>query len=240
MHVAGRSPADCVAAVERGGSLPEGARPPGTGAAGYVVLGVPFATGEMLSLRRFPVTSAGVGWTSVAHRAPDGQWTVYSDVPLDRRQRHDTRLFGPAVHDTVVAPIRIDWTSATELNVAVDGGRQLSWCIGLTPTLATSALNAVLRRIPAGWRDDPRVLTLVAAGAAIAARTGRLRLTGSTPAGFQFQLAPSAFWLVEASRAAIHGRDAGRFAPSRRSPPVDGWTPRRPLFAIGSALLVPP
>jgi hypothetical protein len=41
---------------------------------GYGVMGVPFVSGDLLALRRFPNTSIGDGYTSVWHRRPDGRW----------------------------------------------------------------------------------------------------------------------------------------------------------------------
>jgi hypothetical protein len=39
---------------------------------GYGVMGVPFASGDLLALRRFPNISIGDGYTSLWHRGPDG------------------------------------------------------------------------------------------------------------------------------------------------------------------------
>ena len=38
---------------------------------GYGVMGVPFASGDLLALRRFPKTSIGDMYTPVWHRRPD-------------------------------------------------------------------------------------------------------------------------------------------------------------------------
>ena len=45
--------------------------------AGYGVMGLPFASGHALGMRRFPASSVGPGYTSVWHRSPGGGWTFY-------------------------------------------------------------------------------------------------------------------------------------------------------------------
>lgn len=45
---------------------------------GYGVMGLPFESGHVLGLRRFPVSSIGPGYTSIWHRSPDGRWSFWS------------------------------------------------------------------------------------------------------------------------------------------------------------------
>ena len=47
---------------------------------GYGVMGLPFASGHILALRRFPASSVGSGYSSVWHRTPTGRWTFYANV----------------------------------------------------------------------------------------------------------------------------------------------------------------
>ena len=42
---------------------------------GYGVMGLPFESGHVLGLRRFPVSSIGPDYTSIWHRSPDGRWS---------------------------------------------------------------------------------------------------------------------------------------------------------------------
>jgi len=65
-------PRSIIQGIEQDGSLPAGT---GDRFAGYAVIGLPFASGHVLSLRRFPVSSVGPGYTSVWHRDPAGRWT---------------------------------------------------------------------------------------------------------------------------------------------------------------------
>ncbi len=50
------------------------ALPPGDGErfAGFGIMGLPFASGHVLALRRF-ATSIGPSYSSVGHRSPDGK-----------------------------------------------------------------------------------------------------------------------------------------------------------------------
>ena len=70
-------PRSIIQGIEQDGSLPAVT---GDRFAGYAVIGLPFASGHVLSLRRFPVSSVGPGYTSVWHRDPAGRWTFYSTV----------------------------------------------------------------------------------------------------------------------------------------------------------------
>ena len=58
------------------------------------------------------------------------------------------RYFG--IPDKVVAPIRIEWTGARGLTVAVDGGRAATWSIAL----ASTAMTRLLTRIAARFARD--------------------------------------------------------------------------------------
>lgn len=48
--------------------------------AGYGVMGLPFSSGRLLALRRFPASSVGPGFSSVWHWSPDGRWIFYTDI----------------------------------------------------------------------------------------------------------------------------------------------------------------
>lgn len=230
-----REPAEVAARMERGVPLPDG---PGERYAGYGVLGVSFRSGDVLALRRFPVTSNCCGYTSVWHRSRDGHWTFYSDVVAEKGcQRH----FGPAVSQTVVAPIRIEWTGARSLEIAVAGGRLLAWSLVLAPTAATRLLNELARLMPARCWTNERMLAAVAAVARLALRAGPLRLSGLTPTGSRFVSSPQALWSVADSRATIQGRDLGRMGSIGAQHALGEFLiPRRPLFAVETSFTVMP
>ena len=92
-------PKEAVDKLEQGVVLPFGAD---ERFSGYGVMGVPFASGHVLCLRRFPVTSLGQGYTSVWHRNPEGRWTFIQDVTP---QRACPRYFGSAVARSLVREI---------------------------------------------------------------------------------------------------------------------------------------
>ena len=75
--------------------------------AGYGVMSLPFASGHVLALRRFPVSSIGPAFTSVWHRSPDGEWTFYADLPPGQCC---PRYFGGSKVQAIVAPIHLAWT----------------------------------------------------------------------------------------------------------------------------------
>src|SRR3990172_12687318 len=84
--------------------------------AGYGVMGLPFASGHVLGMRRFPASSVGPGYTSVWRRTPAGDWTFYSDVePL----QSCNRFFGSAVETFQRTTIALDWTGTRSLRIEV-------------------------------------------------------------------------------------------------------------------------
>jgi hypothetical protein len=218
-----RTPAAVAAALERGVRLPEG---PGDRYAGYAVLDVRFASGDILALRRFPVASIGIGYTSVWHRAPDGQWTLFADVP---RSQGCGRYFSDLFARAVVAPIRIDWRGPRSLVVEVQGGQLLKWRLDLAPSAATSIFNAAAGFFPLG----PSLLDL-------ALKAGRLRIVDprAVPDGMRVRALPQAVWTVDGSRARLGCRDLGCLKADVAVPRrVELWRPRRSLFAAGALVI---
>jgi hypothetical protein len=63
-----------AAETERHVRLPAGA---GERFTGYGVMGLPFASGQVLAMRRFPASSIGPAHTSVWHRDPAGRWDFW-------------------------------------------------------------------------------------------------------------------------------------------------------------------
>src|SRR5947209_1004370 len=70
-------PRDLVAEIEACPRMPNGSE---ERFAGYGVMGLPFGSGHILALRRFPASSIGPGYRSVWHRDPDARWTFFQDV----------------------------------------------------------------------------------------------------------------------------------------------------------------
>jgi hypothetical protein len=231
-------PADLAAILERAAVLPPG---PGDRFTGYAILGVPFRSGDVLALRRFPVASTGPGYTSVWHRDPQGAWTFYSDAGCDQdgRDHGCGRYFGRAVREFIGTPIRIEWTGPRNMTIAAQGGRLLSWRLALAPTASTTLLNAIAAHVPRRWLTDERALRALGLAAGFALGAGRLSLAGETPAGHRFMASPEVVWTVSASRAAVEGRDLGPIGPIDPQPALgDFYIPRRGLFAVCSAVMM--
>jgi hypothetical protein len=220
-----RTPAAVAAALERGVPLPDGS---GDRYAGYAILDVRFAGGDILALRRFPVASIGIGYTSVWHRSAEGEWTLFADVP---RTQGCGRYFAGLFSHTVVAPIRIDWRGPRSLVVEVQGGQLLKWRLDLASSAATTVFNAAAGCLsPASRIVD------------LALKVSGLRLADHIPDGIRLHALPEAVWAVNASRARLRCRDLGCLRsdvgiPGRR---IELWRPRRALFAAGALVIDAP
>ncbi|MGD9905900.1 MAG: hypothetical protein AB7U83_20705 [Vicinamibacterales bacterium] len=228
-------PAQVIAAIERGGPVPDG---PGERYLGYGVLGVAFASGDLLALRRFPVASSGCGYTAVWHRQPNGAWTFYTDATSGQGC---TSHFAPALDTVEVAPIRLEWDGPWSLTVGVDGGRAVSWRLTLAATWPTRLLSAAAAALPEAVWHDARGLGAIAAVARAALGTGPLRLSGHLPSGARFLSNPRRLWAVVGSRAAVHGVDLGAMTtPAARLALGEFQIPRVPLVASGPLFIEPP
>lgn len=224
-------PAEVAAALERGGTPIVG---DGDRYTGYAVLGVAFTSGDVLALRRFPLTSRGPAYTSVWHRSPAGRWTFYTDVA----DQGCARYFGPALDEVVVAPIRIEWTGPRSVSIAIDGGRRLTWSLLMRSTAVTRAFNRVAPHLSPIFRRQPRLLVVLATLARLVLRTGPMRLVGLTPSGAAFVGQPWALWVVRSSRACIAGQDTGPNRPLDAALALgDFRIPRRGLFAASHAVI---
>lgn len=228
----GASPRDAVTAVEADPSLPAGAD---ERFAGYGVMGLPFASGHYLALRRFPAASIGPGYTSVWHRSPDGRWTMAADTTADRSC---ARYFGSAVDDAPEAPVHIEWTGPAVFTVTVPGA--LEWHVELGRTAATAAMSAVGGVLPGVlWRSDA-VLGAMARAAGPLLGVGRVGLRGVVPNGHRFRASPRWLWAVTASRAVVGGDDVGPPGPLPVQQRLgDFWLPQRGIFAIGETSMDP-
>ena len=226
-------PGSAVRRLEAEAALPTGAE---ERFAGYGIMGLPFASGHVLALRRFPASSIGPGYSSVWHRDPAGTWTFYADV--DPRLSC-SRFFGNALARSERSPIAITWADPRRLRVAVPAA-ELTWEVQLGATPATRLLNGVAAALPAPLWRRPTTLAAMARVAGRALGAGRLRLHGHAPNGQRFRANPRRLWVIEESRARIGGVDLG--APGPLAPQAqlgDFPIPQRGLFVIGSAFFDP-
>ncbi len=227
------SPRELVALLEA-----EPALPPGSDERfnGYGVMGLPFRSGHVLGLRRFPATSVGRGYTSVWHRAPDGRWTFYADAAP---RQSCARYFGELASAAVDAEIRIAWDGPLHLHV-VAPGIPLDWDISLAPTAATRLMSAVGRLLPdAAWHSAP-VLTFMGVMAGPLLGVGRVGLSGKVPNRQRFIANPRLVWRVSQSRAVLAGEGLGVPGPVRPQAHLeDFWIPQRGMFSMGQVYFEP-
>jgi len=195
-------------------------------------MGLPFRSGHVLGLRRFPASSIGPGYRSIWHRDPDGRWTFYQDQPAELAC---TGYFGAEVDEVRQGPIRIDWTGPRRFEVRAGHG-DLEWMIEVGSTPVTRALNGVRSVLPArAWRSTS-VLAVMSRVAGMALRTNRVRLSGLAPNGQRFVANPRAIWVATASRATLAGADLGEMGPAPEQAQLRGFAvPQRGIFVIGRA-----
>lgn len=219
--------------LERDAPLLDGA---GDRFSGYAIIGLPFQSGHVLALRRFPASSIGPGYTSVWHRDPSGGWTFYSTVAPDLSC---ARYFGGQVERNVVTAIDIAWEDPTRFQVVA--GAAIEWHVALGESLTTRLLNAGGRMIPERMRQRPGMLRLMSLAARATLGTGRLNLTGLTPNGHRFIASPRRLWLIESSHAVVHGVDMGAPGPLASQTSLgDLVLPQRGLFVEARARLEQP
>jgi len=226
-------PREIANQIEANPALPDGQ---GDRFAGYGVMSVPFRSGHILALRRFPASSIGPGYSSVWHRDPQGRWTIYTSVEPNSGC---SRYFGREVWRDVVCPIEIEWTGATEFSVKA--GEELRWDVALAESASTRAMNAMARVVPESWWHSRLVLRLMASMARVAFDTGKLNLTGRTPNGQEFTANPLRLWLVGSSRAVLNGTALGPAgALEQQARLADFFVPQRGLFAVARAFMRTP
>jgi hypothetical protein len=179
---------------------------------GWGIMGLPFRSGHLLGLRRFPASSVGPAYTSVWHRKPDGAWTFYGDTPP---MQSCTRYFGSEVDTFVEAPIAIEWPTPDSLRVTVQSaGLELLAHISATPV--TKTMNALGSVMPDALWKNSLVLDLMAGVAGVTLNAGKLKMHGHAPNGQSFIANPLLIWTIPRAEASLKGES---FAMSRRSQP---------------------
>lgn len=224
-----KSPGGWAADIERHAELPAGAE---ERFAGYGVMGLPFSSGHVLALRRFPASSIGPGYTSVWHRDPAGRWEFWQDQPDDQAC---SRYFGSALAGTRRAHIDLEWAGESTLRIAIaEAG--FSWEVILAASAATWVLNAIGTLVPdRAWRAS-FVLAVMGPAAGQALRAGRITMIGKAPNGHVLVVNPQRIWLIAKSSARLGDQDLGSPGPLGRQARLgEVWIPQRGIFAIGRA-----
>jgi hypothetical protein len=218
-------------------ALEQGAEPPtGTGErfSGYGVAGVPFKSGHVLALRRWPASSLGHAYTSLWHRDPKGRWVFLQDVPP---QLACPRYFGSAVSQALVRKINIAWQGPNDFLVTVTGDYEINWQVSLGETFSTRMINFLGGLIPDFlWRRNSFLRVLGDLGGFLEA--GKVSLTGRVPNGQWFISNPRYSWVVTATMAMVRGEDLGEMGPLPEQARLgDLWLPQQGRFFIGQAFL---
>jgi len=228
-------PKTLIEQIERNSSLPEANS---DRFAGYAVIGLPFLSGHVLALRRFPASSLGPGYTSVWHRDPRGTWTFYSTVAPEQSC---SRYFGSEGEKNLHVNIQIVWTASDTLQVLAECSPPLTWEITLTETTASRFVNFAARQLPDCFWQKRFMLRFMGLAAQVVLETGKMNLAGRTPNGHEFIANPKQVWLVKSSRAVVHGVDLGPTGPlSAQARLNDFLIPQKGLFAVASAFMQSP
>lgn len=204
---------------------------------GYGVMGIPFSSGHILAMRRFPVSTVGPGYNAVWLRDPRGAWTMAATTPP---QQSCARYFGGAVEHQIQAPVDLQWADGHTLRVIVPEPLGLDWVITLRATALTRAMSTVCAALPDPLWRQPWFSSTMAAVAAVSLGTGTMRLIGRTPNRQHFVARPRRIWLISDSTARLGGQDLGRPAPlSEQTSLGDFWLPQRGLFMVGWSAFAP-
>jgi hypothetical protein len=78
---------------------------------GYGVMGLPFASGHVLALRRFTASSIGPGYSAIWLRSPQGAWSMWIDT---EPMKACPRYFGSELERVIEAPIALSWPDHSE------------------------------------------------------------------------------------------------------------------------------
>jgi hypothetical protein len=228
-----RTPRDVIERLETARSLPPGSEERFNG---YGVMGLPFTSGHILAMRRFPASSVGPGYTSVWHRAPNGEWVFYANVAP---RQSCIRFFGATASGAIETEIDALWPEPFRLRVTIPSV-PLDWEVNLASTPATKLMSAAGHFVPdAAWRC-PAVLAAMAKVAGPLLRAGRVGLHGRVPNGQDFVANPRLLWAVVDSRAVLSGQDLGPPGPVHPQARLgDFWIPQRGILAIGQSYFEP-
>lgn len=205
--------------------------------AGFGVMGLPFSSGHLLALRRFPLSTVGPAYNSVWIRDPTGRWTIAATAPP---QQSCARYFGAAVEEQLEADIHLEWADDDALRVTVPDPVHLEWTIVLRSTPLTRVMSVACNALPDGiWRARPFSQAMGAVAAA-GLRTGTMQLTGRTPNRQHFVARPRRIWLVDDSTAVLKGVDLGPPASlPAQAHLADFWLPQRGLVMVGWSAFSP-
>jgi hypothetical protein len=228
-----KTPAEFAQAAEDSPVLPPGNH---ERVSGYAVMGLPFASGHVLGLRRWTASSVGEQFTSIWHRNPEGRWTIYESVSCEIAC---TRYWSADVDRSREATIDLTWEAPDRLRVRT-ADDTVDWEVEMGATTVTRMMSVIGSTIPlAAWRSGP-VLRSVGAVAGRMLAVGKVQLTGTTSNRQHFDANPLRVWYVTASRAIVEGVDLGPVGPlAEQAHMADFYFPQRGIFAVGRIFISP-
>jgi len=228
-----RTPAQFAQVVEDRPVLPPGDC---ERVSGYGVMGLPFASGHILGLRRWTASSVGDSFTSIWHRDPSGRWTFYESVACEVAC---SRYFGADVERVQEGPIELEWAAPNRLRVRTAEGA-VDWELAVESTAATRMMSAMGSMMPlAAWRSGPILRTMGAVAGRVLG-VGKVQLTGTTSNRQHFDANPLHIWYVTASHAVVEGEDLGPIGPlDEQAHMADFYFPQRGMFAVGRVFISP-
>jgi hypothetical protein len=215
------NPKELIAEIEQNPALPDGDR---ERFRGYGVMGLPFSSGHILGLRRWPASSIGPGYASAWHRDPDGRWTFYTDIDP---QISCNRYFSAA----------IDWSGPNDFQVTTGDGA-IAWSVTIDATPISRIFTAICSNLPDKlWDQEVMLRTMGTVGGRML-RAGSMILTGLTPNQQIFKANPLRIWTVPKSRAIIEGTDLGEVGPIPEQAQLgDFCFPQRGLFVVAQSFV---
>jgi hypothetical protein len=199
-------------------------------------MGLPFASGHVLGLRRWTASSVGDPFTSIWHRDPSGHWTFYESIAGEVAC---TRYFGADVARVREGPIDLEWKAPDRVHVRTADGA-VDWDITVGATSSTRMMSAMGSVVPpAAWRSGP-VLKAMGALAGRLLGVGKVQLTGATSNRQHFDANPMRIWYVTGSDAVVEGEDLGPIgALNEQAHMADFYFPQRGILAIGRVFISP-
>lgn len=199
---------------------------------GYGVMGLTFATGNILALRRWDESSIGPAYTSVWHRDPSGRWQFWS---TEDPESSCNRYAGVSIDKTLRTPIELTWLDDEQLRVAAPE-LDFEWDVSLASTTVTRMMSFFSRNLPWAVRSHPGFLKVMGPVGGRLLRVGRFKMTGRMPNRQVFVAAPKAIWIVKRSSARLGDVDLGLLEPLPKQAGLgDFLVPQRGVIAAGSA-----
>ena len=221
-------PRELINEIERNPQLPDSDK---DRFCGYAVMGLPFRSGHILGLRRWPASSIGPGYASVWHRDPNDRWT-----DIDPRISCN-RYFGAGIDVVRQCEIAIDWTEPNGFRVTTGDGT-IAWNVAIDATPLTSLFTTICSNLPDKLWDQDFILRAMGAVGGRVLRAGAMNLTGLTPNQQVFKANPLRIWTIPTSHAIVEGVDLSEVGPTVEQARLgDFWFPQRGLFVVAQSFV---